>query len=285
VQRRLYSGRTSLEIIVRSISSQSPIQGVVFDFGSTLSITHASWSTIIVQGGTAIGERLREAGLSLPDDFAAQWAAMLRSSVRQAETDGIERSAEVVLAMLLASQGHDDLSSELIRRATDRYFTVEDGLRAPATGAAVLLSELKAAGYRVGILSNTIGGHWVQHWTDTHGFRPYVDAVVVSDEIGIRKPRPEIFLTTLERLRIDDPARAVMVGDTLAHDIVGAQRVGMRTVLVALAEDQGFVSQSATGERTILARPGVDATVRADAEITDLAALASILERWQGDGG
>ena len=270
---------------MRSISSQSPIQGVVFDFGSTLSITHASWSTIIVQGGAAIGERLREAGLSLPDDFAAQWAAMLRSSVRQAETDGIERSAEVVLTMLLASQGHDDLSSELIRRATDRYFTVEDGLRAPATGAAVLLSELKAAGYRVGILSNTIGGHWVQHWTDTHGFRPYVDAVVVSDEIGIRKPRPEIFLTTLERLGINDPTRAVMVGDTLAHDIIGAQRVGMRTVLVALAEDQGFVSQSATGERTILARPAADATVRADAEITDLAALASILERWQGDGG
>ena len=74
-----------------------------------------------------------------------------------------------------------------------------------------------------------------------------------------------------------------MVGDTLAHDIVGAERVGMRTVLVALAEDQGFVSQSVTGERAILSRPTVDATVRADAEITDLAVLSAILERWQGD--
>ena len=270
---------------MRSITPHSPVQGIVFDFGSTLSITRVAWPVIIAQGGAAIGVGLREAGLSLPDDFASLWAAMLRFSIQQAERDGIECSAEEVLVMLLASQGYDDLSPDLIRRATDRYFAVEDSLRAPATGAAALLAELKASGYRVGILSNTIGGRWVQHWTDTHGFRPYVDAVVVSDEIGIRKPRPEIFLTTLERLGIDDPARAVMVGDTLAHDIVGAQRVGMRTVLVSLAEDQGFVTQSVTGERAVLARPPVDATVRPEAEITDLAALALILERWQADGG
>jgi len=268
---------------MRSITPQCPIQGVVFDFGSTLSITRASWPKIIADGSAAIDAGLREAGLDLPADFPALWAAMLRFSIQQAERDGIERSADSVLSTVLASQGFEDISPDLVRRAADRHFAVEDGLRAPATGAMALLSELKAAGYRVGILSNTIGGHWVQRWTDTHGFRPYVDTVVVSDEIGIRKPRPEIFLTTLERIGITDPTRAVMVGDTLAHDIVGAQRVGMRTVLVALAEDQGFVVQSAAGERAILSRPAVDAIVRADAEITDLAALAPILERWQGD--
>jgi HAD superfamily hydrolase (TIGR01509 family) len=270
---------------MRSITPQCPIQGVVFDFGSTLSITHASWPTIIAEGGAAIDSGLREAIQDLPADFPALWAAMLRFSIQQAERDGIERSADSVLSTLLASQGYEDISPDLVRRAADRHFAVEDGLRAPATGAATLLAELKVAGYRVGILSNTIGGHWVQYWTDTHGFRPYIDTVVVSDEIGIRKPRPEIFLTTLERLGIDDPTKAVMVGDTLAHDIVGAQRVGMRTVLVTLAEDQGFVSQSATGERAVLARPPVDETVRADAEITDLAALPPILERWQVDDG
>jgi HAD superfamily hydrolase (TIGR01509 family) len=270
---------------VRSITPLCPIQGIVFDFGSTLSITHASWSTIFADGGSAIDAELRGAGLDLPVDFPALWGATLRASIHQAERDGIERSADSVLARLLASQGFENIPPDLVRRAADRHFAVEDGLRTPATGAVALLADIRAAGYRVGILSNTIGGHWVQHWTDTHGFRPYVDAVVVSDEIGIRKPRPEIFLTTLERLRIDDPARAVMVGDTLAHDIVGAQRVGMRTVLVALAEDQGFVSRSATGERAVLVRPDTDATVRADAEITDLAALAPILERWQADGG
>jgi HAD superfamily hydrolase (TIGR01509 family) len=269
---------------MHSITPLCPVQGVVFDFGSTLSITHASWPRIIADGGIAIDAGLREAGLNLPADFPALWVATLRSSIQQAERDGTERSAESVLAKLLLSQGFEDIPPDLVRRAADRHFAVEDGLRSPATGAVALLSELRAAGYRIGILSNTIGGHWVRHWTDTHGFRPYVDAVVVSDEIGIRKPRPEIFLTTLERLGIDDPVRAVMVGDTLAHDIAGARRVGMRTVLVALDEDQGFVSQSATGERAVLVRPDADASVRADAEITDLAALAPILEGWQADG-
>ncbi len=266
------------------ITPQHPIQGVVFDFGSTLSITRVAWPVIIALGGAAIGAELRAAGLRLPDDFASLWAAALRSSIQQAESDGIERSADDVLFALLASQGCPDPAPDLIRRATDRYFVVEDGQRAPAAGAVALLAELKAAGYGVGILSNTIGGRWVRRWVDAHGFHPYVDAVTVSDEIGIRKPRPEIFWSALASIGIVDPARAVMVGDTLAHDIAGAQGVGMRTVLVSLAEDQGFVAQSAAGERTVLARPPVVGSVQADAEIADLAALPPILEGWQADG-
>ena len=115
---------------------------------------------------------------------------MLRFSIQQAEQDGIERSADSVLAALLASQGFEDISPDLVRRATDRHFALEGDLRAPATGAAALLAELKR---------RLSGRHSVQHHRRAlgaaldrwHGFRPYVDTVVVSDEIGIRKPRPE----------------------------------------------------------------------------------------------
>lgn len=267
---------------MRPITPDCPLQGVIFDFGSTLSITHTSWAAIITASAAALAGCLRDAGLQLPADFATLWVDMLRFSIQQAERDGNERTAEEVLALLLASQGVEAPDPALIRRATDAYFAVEDGWRAPASGAAALLAELKTAGYRVGILSNTIGGRWVQYWTDSHGFRPYVDAVITSDAIGIRKPRPEIFRKTLAELGLRDPATAVMVGDTLGHDIAGAQAVGMRTVLVQLAEDQGFNLTGA--DRAILARPAVAETLRADATITELAALAPILERWQADG-
>ncbi|MDQ1301978.1 MAG: pyrimidine 5-nucleotidase [Chloroflexota bacterium] len=270
---------------MQPITPESPIQGIIFDFGSTLSITRVAWPVIITEGATAVSAWLRQAGLTLPDDFPRQWAAALRFSIQRAEEDGREQSAETLLAQLLAAQGHVGLSADQLVAATDRYFAVEDGLRQPATGATALLAALKGAGYRVGILSNTFGGRWVQRWTDTHGFRPYVDTVVTSDALGIRKPRPEIFLATLARLGLNDPGRAVMVGDTLAHDIAGAQPLGLRTVWVTLAEDQGFTAQGEDGRRAALARPPAAATVKPDAQISALADLIPLLERWQDDGG
>ncbi len=269
---------------MQPITPSSPIQGIIFDFGSTLSITRAAWPVIIAEGAAAMAAWLRQAGLAPRDDFAQHWADALRRANRRGETEGVEVSAEALLAELLAAQGYDHCNVDWLTAATDCYFTVEDGLRVPAPGAVELLAALKAAGYRVGLLSNTPGGRWVQRWTDSHGFRPYVDVVITSDALGIRKPRPEIFLATLERLGLHDPARGVMVGDTLAHDIVGAQALGLRTVLVTLPEDQGFIMRTADGRPTPIARPPVAADVRPDAQIGALADLIPLLERWQGDG-
>lgn len=269
---------------MRPITPTSPIQGIIFDFGSTLSITRASWPAIIAEGAAAVAAWLRAAGLTAPDDFPARWMAALRASIQRGEQDGREQSAEEMLAGLLAGYGYSGLSDAWLSAATDRYFMVEDGLRGPAPAAVAVLAALKAAGYRVGILSNTFGGRWVQRWTDSHGFRPFVDAVVTSDALGIRKPRPEIFRAALDRLGLADPGRAVMVGDTPAHDIVGAQAVGMRTVLVTLAEDQGFTVQTEDGRRVALARPSPAVSVMADAQINALVELIPVLERWQADG-
>jgi HAD superfamily hydrolase (TIGR01509 family) len=60
-----------------------------------------------------------------------------------------------------------------------------------------------------------------------HGLRDWFDAVVVSAELGARKPDPAPFLAALDQLGVE-PARAVHVGDHLPHDEVGARAAGMR---------------------------------------------------------
>ena len=50
-----------------------------------------------------------------------------------------------------------------------------------------------------------------------------------SDELGLRKPHPEIFRQTLTALGVE-PMEALHVGDTLASDIAGAHAVGMRPI-------------------------------------------------------
>ena len=261
---------------MQTLADTAPIRGVILDFGSTLAIAREPWPAIIAEGATALTGFLRQAGLALPPDFAVLWATTLRFANKQADRDGNERPADHVLAALLVSQGYADLGDDFIRDAADHYFAVEDALRAPASGAVSLLAELKGAGYRLAVLSNTYGGRWVQHWADRFGFRPYLDAVVTSDEIGIRKPRPEAFIATLDRMGLGDMASAVMVGDSLTHDIAGAQALGMRTVQVRLAEDMSF-------DGLAWPPPDVEAAIAADAVIAELPALVPVLERWQSD--
>lgn len=62
------------------------------------------------------------------------------------------------------------------------------------------------------------------------GLAGLLDAAVFSSEIGVRKPRPLIFETVLERIEVK-PVDAVFVGDRLVDDVAGAQALGMRAVL------------------------------------------------------
>ena len=57
------------------------------------------------------------------------------------------------------------------------------------------------------------------------------ETVVVSDEVGWRKPHPQIFAHALERLQVS-PSEALFVGDRADIDVVGAQRSGMHAAWV-----------------------------------------------------
>ena len=60
-------------------------------------------------------------------------------------------------------------------------------------------------------------------------FEPHLSSVVISEEMGIRKPRPEIFEAVVDELGIP-PEELLHVGDNLVADIEGAAALGMRTV-------------------------------------------------------
>jgi putative hydrolase of the HAD superfamily len=63
------------------------------------------------------------------------------------------------------------------------------------------------------------------------GLRWSFDAVVISDAVGFRKPRPEIFRATLGALGTE-PEETLHVGDNLAADVAGAAALGMRTAWI-----------------------------------------------------
>ncbi|MDW8240848.1 MAG: HAD family hydrolase [Acidobacteriota bacterium] len=85
--------------------------------------------------------------------------------------------------------------------------------------------------YRFGIVSNFDHPPTAYRVLEHHKLTGYFDPVVISGEVGWRKPHPAIFRAALDRLKFP-PEQVLFVGDTPWADIVGARAVGMPVVWV-----------------------------------------------------
>src|SRR5262245_19988550 len=85
--------------------------------------------------------------------------------------------------------------------------------------------DARSSGIRTGLVSNS--------WSTSHYDRDLLaelfDAVVISAEVGMHKPQPEIYLLAADRLGLA-PARCVFVDD-LRENCAGAEAVGMTAIL------------------------------------------------------
>lgn len=108
-----------------------------------------------------------------------------------------------------------------------------------------VLNQLRQAGYRSVIVSNTPWGSLASIWReelDRWGLGDLVDDAVFCEEVGIRKPAKEIFKYALNKLGTS-PDNCVFVGDDPRWDIVGPQGVGMKAILIDRgANDSGIPS-------------------------------------------
>jgi putative hydrolase of the HAD superfamily len=105
-------------------------------------------------------------------------------------------------------------------RLIERLFA---GLR-PDEAMIAAVRAARAGGVRTGLISNSWGlGIYDRAPTDLF------DATVISGEVGLHKPQPEIYLLAAERLEVD-PAECVFVDD-LRENCAGAGAVGMTGVL------------------------------------------------------
>ena len=82
--------------------------------------------------------------------------------------------------------------------------------------------------YKLHIITN--GFEEVQHKKlKNSGIDCYFSTVTTSEEVGLKKPNPKVFLTALNKAN-SLPAQSVMIGDSLEADILGANNIGMQTI-------------------------------------------------------
>jgi FMN phosphatase YigB (HAD superfamily) len=97
------------------------------------------------------------------------------------------------------------------------------------------------------------------------GLAPYFEVWGVSEDLGVQKPDPQLFVRSLATARVE-PSAAVMVGDRLDYDVRPATLAGMRTIWVL----RGEAPDEPTTEQ--LAEP--------DAVVPDLRELPTLIASW-----
>jgi len=100
----------------------------------------------------------------------------------------------------------------------------------PLPGAEKILAELKRAGFKLGLVTNTsLPQSVIQAEFQQLALYDYFDTVVCSSEIVFRKPDAAMFDVALRSLKLA-PSEAMFVGDDYHADVVGAKKVGMKAV-------------------------------------------------------
>jgi putative hydrolase of the HAD superfamily len=213
------------------------IRGVIFDLGSTLLRFEGDWDGAIQEGRRAMVQSLLSMGVPIDGvDFAAAFQREMEDNLRDRQEDFIERPAAMVLRKVLHDSIGNDVPDDTVRRALRAMFEVSEGHWILMQDAHEVLRELRAGSFRLGVISNASDTDDVNRLIDAAGLREYFDPILISAEFGWRKPDPSLFRAILQAWSMR-PDEVVMVGDTLSHDILGAQKVGLRHIWLTAQAD------------------------------------------------
>ncbi|HYM66397.1 MAG TPA: HAD family hydrolase [Patescibacteria group bacterium] len=198
----------------------------------------------------------------------------------EAELDAPVPTAETILERVLipleeyvASASEDEVDYMAVYRATwaRAGLTPSDGLLYEILdaeqlcwdrsvrlepGALELLAWLGSRGIRRGICSNApFPPEMMRRQLRTNGIAGNVDAIVLSSEVGRRKPAPEMYSAALGAMGTSAD-RTLYVGDRLREDYSGPVAAGMRAVIIA-AHAEADLPEDVPTLRSIADLPGL----------------------------
>ena len=209
----------------------SRYQAVFLDVGGTLVHPHPSFAE-------AVAHICREHGLDVRPEAVARaeqviWSEVAEREVREGltfslTTETSQRFWFWVYDRLLTLVDAPRHARSALPERFYRHFTRDEAWRL-FPDALPALQRLRARGLVLGVVSNW--EHWLDRLLLALQATPYLDFVVSSAAAGAEKPDPRIFHAALARCGVA-PERVLHVGDSLRHDVGGAQGVGITPVLV-----------------------------------------------------
>ena len=205
------------------------IKAVLLDFGDTLvGFDQFDYDACLRE----LHRSLLRDGVTLPyEDFKKAYFEVRDRIYRETEDSLEELSFCFRVSEALKQFGYSfDPSDQLIIGAVEAFMgLLVDSVRMDEQVPSVL--EKLHQKYKIALVSNFGYPPTIIQILKKFELVSFFDAIVVSGDVGWRKPSPKIFERALNALRVA-PSEAVFVGDAPYHDVQGAKKMGMKTVLV-----------------------------------------------------
>ena len=211
------------------------IQAVAFDLFNTLITVDmpSRYSSI-----DRMLDSLRAQGVAVhADDFMPVYRDVVREFVSEAERSGVETHNGLWVSRALQQVGIDMPPQDArVSEAVEAYFSAFVDNARPLPGTAGMLAALKPR-YRLALLSNLTHGPAARQILDHLNLSTYFEALLVSGDLGYRKPHPQVFQRLIDVLHV--PASSILfVGDDPRTDVQGSLLAGMRPVQTVYAQRQ-----------------------------------------------
>ncbi len=241
------------------------VRGIFFDLGGTLFRYSGR------RGGGGMGFVLRELGIEAePDEIAAAWGEANRHIGQRYGTQPYFLHKELfrdTMSYFVGAFGHE--ASETLLEAfhtRQRDAMVEHLPIRDETHDA--LAALKERGLYLSIVSN-IDDDYLYPLVEKHNLNSLLDHCTSSEEAQSCKPDAGIFHYSLEKSGLE-MEEVLFVGDSLHHDVAGADKVGMRSVRIV---EEGIVTPLTHG---------LEVTADPTFEIESLNELVTIVDELNG---
>lgn len=218
------------------------IRAVTFDFGNTLvPVGRAALRRVVEITADEVTAGI--AGIDR-DAFLVAWGEerdrQFRENVPQfREVDIAQRIARVFARLRGAAVASDAPWDDAVAATKSDPPEIEFALSSyshafidgmpPRPGVGRLLRSLVGDGRRLAILSNWPLAETIDRYAEANGWCDWLEAVVVSERVGVIKPHPAIFAAARAALGEPEPSTILHVGDDWTADVVGAADAGWRT--------------------------------------------------------
>jgi HAD superfamily hydrolase (TIGR01662 family) len=253
-------------------SNVRPIDVVLFDLGNTLLYFEGDSGQVLAEQNRVLSHCLKDMGLQFDvDAFAKYYKDWMDAYFAARDAQTAEIPAENLLHTALTEFDRTaTLPREELFSALNCSFAVSEAHWKLEADTIPMLTTLSQQGYRMGLVSNANYGPNVHHLLEMNRLNSYFDTIVISAEVGIRKPAAPIFTTALKAMHAE-PDSTAMIGDRLDWDIMGAHNVGLAAIWITRRVDQ----------RDIASAKYLTGPVRPDATIGQLADLPALLAEWK----